>query len=164
MQQFKDTLGRPWLVQVTVGIISDVRAALAVDVVDVGGEIFQRLQSDPILLCNVLYLVCKEQADADGISDVDFGRAMGGDAIDDATDALLEALINFFPRQRREAIRAAWMRTRTLDALAADRITARMATGGGLEEIVTQQVDAFMDATLANLAKPQPMKPIKPKR
>jgi hypothetical protein len=163
VQQFKDSHGRAWLVQVTVGTVSDVRAALGVDLVDVGGEIFQRLQNDPILLCDVLYLVCKEQADAQAISDVDFGRAMGGDAIDEATDALLEALINFFPRSRRDAIRAAWARVRTLDAMAAARITKQMADGR-LDQTVADQVDAFMETTLANLAKSTPAKPIKPKR
>jgi hypothetical protein len=155
VQQFKDSHGRSWLVPITVGTISDVRRALDVDLVDLGGEIFQRLQADPILLCNVLFCVCREQAEAAGISDEDFGRSMGGDAIDDATDALLEALINFFPRQRRDALRAAWLRVRTLDAMAANQITNRMAATGELEKIVADNVTAFMDATMANLSKPK---------
>jgi hypothetical protein len=152
------------LVQITVGTIADVRAALEVDLVDLKGNIFQRLQSDPMLLCDVLYIVCKEQADTAGVSDVDFGRAMGGDAIDDATDALLEALINFFPRERREALRAAWLQVRKLDAMAAARITSKMG-GDLLAQAVADQVDAFMDQTIANLSKP-PAKPTatKPKR
>ena len=64
---------------------------------DVDGTLLEKLINDPILLCDVIYCVCMEEADSRGVSDEDFGRAMAGDAIELATTALLEELVDFFP-------------------------------------------------------------------
>jgi hypothetical protein len=55
------------------------------------------LLGDIIQLVDVLYCLCKEEAEARKVSDEDFGRAMFGDAIHQATEAFLEELIDFFP-------------------------------------------------------------------
>jgi hypothetical protein len=57
----------------------------------------------PVLLCDVIYVVCKPQADEQNVSDEDFGRAMAGDAIEHATRALLEELVGFSPSPRDRA-------------------------------------------------------------
>jgi hypothetical protein len=38
--------------------------------------LMQELDDDPVLLCNLIYFLCREQADAAKISDVEFGRRM----------------------------------------------------------------------------------------
>jgi hypothetical protein len=53
----------------------------------------------------VIYCICKPDADAQNISDEDFGNAMGGDAIEHATTALLEELVDFFPEAKRLVLR-----------------------------------------------------------
>ena len=67
-------------------------------------SLIDRMAIDPVLLVDVLYCVCKPQADEAGITDEEFGSAMGGDAIDHATSAFLEALVDFFPKPRREIL------------------------------------------------------------
>jgi hypothetical protein len=56
-----------------------------------------------VLLCDVIYGVCKPQADEQNISDEDFGRAMAGDAIEHATRALLDELVGFSPSPKDRA-------------------------------------------------------------
>jgi hypothetical protein len=56
-----------------------------------------------VLLCDVLYVVCKQEADKQNVSDVNFGRAMAGDAIEQGTLALLEELALFTPNPRDRA-------------------------------------------------------------
>lgn len=85
------------------------------------GPLLQRLVSDPILLCDVIYVVCRPQAETAGVSDEDFGRAMAGDAIDAATTAVLEELADFFPGARGEVLRKALAKIRKLDGMAMDR-------------------------------------------
>ena len=41
----------------------------------------------------------KEEAESKGVSDTDFGKAMAGDPIEHATQALLEELVGFFPNR-----------------------------------------------------------------
>jgi len=100
MRTFKDNAGRTWTVSITVDAIKRVRGLLDVDLLEVvGGKLIDRLITDPVLLCDIVYAVCKPEADAQSVSDEDFGRAMAGDAIEHATTALLEELVSF-PRAR----------------------------------------------------------------
>jgi hypothetical protein len=106
MHTFADTLGRTWYVAINVATIRRVRAALDVDLyqlVDDGMQELGKLVSDPVRLADVLYVLCKEDADAKSISDEDFGRALGGDAITSAAEALVEELVDFFPDERSRA-------------------------------------------------------------
>jgi len=107
MRTFQDNAGRTWIVAVTVDSIKRVRDLLGEDLLDIERTL-PRLLADPILLCDVVYSICKPQADVEKISDVDFARAMAGDSIAHAKEALIEELINFFhePKQK-EVLRLA---------------------------------------------------------
>jgi hypothetical protein len=105
MRTFKDNAGRSWVVVINVDTIRRVRALVQVDLLKVlDGELVQKLAGDPVLLCDVLYAVLKPEADAQNISDVDFGRAMAGDAIEHATQAFLDAIADFFPPGKRNVL------------------------------------------------------------
>jgi hypothetical protein len=103
MQTFKDNQGRPWSVEINVAALKRVRGLTGTDlmqVVEGTGGLIERLVRDPILLCDVVYAVCKPEADQKSITDEEFGRAMAGDAIEQATAALLEELVSFCPSPR----------------------------------------------------------------
>lgn len=75
METFKDNAGHTRTVNVDA--IKRVRSALDVNpMVAVEGELLEQLASNPVLLCNVIYVVCKPKAAAQQDSDEDFGRAM----------------------------------------------------------------------------------------
>ena len=106
MHTFADKLGRTWYVDVNVTTIRRVRAALDVDLyllVDDKMQALGALVSDPCRLADVLYVLCKDDADTKNISDEDFGRALAGDAIRAAAEAFVEELIDFFPDERSRA-------------------------------------------------------------
>ncbi len=105
MRTFSDATGRSWSVAITVDTIKRVRALVQVDLLEaVSGTLLERLASDPILLCDVLFAAVKPEADLRQVSDADFGRAMAGDAIEQATRALLEDLVDFFPQPKRRVL------------------------------------------------------------
>ena len=93
MRTFKDNAGRTWSLTLNVWTVKKVRDLLAVDLLDLGESgnkpgLLVRLISDPVLLVDVLYVVCKDQADAAGITDEQFGRGIGakeGNAVSPAT-------------------------------------------------------------------------------
>lgn len=121
MRTFKDNAGRTWTVTVNVDAIKRVRSLLDVDLLGVlDGELVERLAADPVLLCDVLYALVKPEADAKGIPDDDFGRAMAGDAVEHATTALLEELVDFFPLGKRRLLRKALEKLRAWEAMALD--------------------------------------------
>ena len=119
MRVFRDTAGRSWNLALNVYAIKRVRDLLKVDLLDLGDDdkpekgLLFRMIADPVLLVDLIYVICKEQADKDGISDEQFGQAMAGDAIDAATKAFLEELADFTPSPRdraraKKVIEATW--------------------------------------------------------
>jgi hypothetical protein len=114
MKCFKDNQNRNWTIVVNVAAVKRVRSLLDINLLDVvklddknkpNVDLLEQLASDPVLLCDVIYCICKPDADAQNISDEDFGNAMGGDAIEHATTALLEELVDFFPEAKRLVLR-----------------------------------------------------------
>ena len=114
MQTFADKEKREWAVDINVTTVRDVKSALGVDLLELGnddaageGKMLYRLMAEPILVVDIVYVICKDQADQAGVTDRQFGARMGGDAIDNATKALLVEIVNFFPdpRDRQRAIR-----------------------------------------------------------
>ena len=111
MRTFKDNAGRTWSLTLNVWTVKKVRDLLGLDLLDLGGDaatrdkpgLLFRLIADPVLLVDVLYVVCRDQADGASVMDEQFGRAMGGDAIDAATKAFLEELADFTPSPRDRA-------------------------------------------------------------
>jgi len=122
-----------------VDAIKRVRGLVDVDLLEVvEGKLIERFIRDPILLCDVVYAVCKPEADSRSVSDEDFGRSMAGDAIEQATKALLEELVNFSPSPRDRANLQRVLET-TWQAMdrARDLVEQRLASGE-LDQIVTQ--------------------------
>jgi len=121
MRTFNDNAGRTWTVTVNVDAIKRVRSLLGVDLLGIlDGKLIENLAADPVLLCDVLYALVKPEADARGVPDEDFGRAMAGDAVDHATTALLEELVDFFPLAKRRLLRKALEKLRAWEAMALD--------------------------------------------
>lgn len=125
MHSFRDNEGRMWLVAVDVAAVKRARALAGFDLVGVldRRDDIDRLARDPVMLVDVLYAVCKPEADARGVSDEAFGKAMAGDAIEHAAQALIEAVVSFSPNPRVRAIhmmaleKARAAQARALDAL-----------------------------------------------
>lgn len=104
MPKFKDSTGREWPIEINVTAIKRVRTLLDVDLMEIlGGKLIERMRLDPIFLVDVIYVLCKPEAEKLQISDAAFGEAMAGDAIEGATTALLEAIVGFFPSPRDRA-------------------------------------------------------------
>jgi len=100
MHTFTDNAGRVWTIAVNVATIKRVQGLLKINLYKLLDDNFKglgELLGDIIQLVDVLYCLCKEEAEARKVSDEDFGRAMFGDAIHQATEAFLEELIDFFP-------------------------------------------------------------------
>ena len=152
MKTFKDNAGRTWQIAMNVTAAQRVRSMLDVDLLQLGGEaekpedhLFTRLHSDPCFLVDVLYVVCKPEADAAGVTDEQFGEAMAGDAIDQATKALLEEIVDFSPspRDRARARRVLEKATEMIDK-AQDVLDAKTTD----EKLESQMADAL--ATLGS--------------
>lgn len=149
MKTFHDSAGRTWTVAANVDALKRVRSLCEVDLLDAvqdGGTLLEKLTHDPVLLCDVIFAVCKEEADAKSISDVDFGKAMAGDPIEEATAALLEELVDFFPKARREVFSRVMEKKRRYEAKALELASAKLD-----DPELDTRVEQAMQEALASL-------------
>ena len=147
MKSFTDNAGRTWMVTVNVAAIKRVRALCGVDlnaIVEMdeknnpSTKLLERLSTDPVLLVDVLYAVCKNEADTQGITDEEFGMAMAGDAIDHATAALLDEVVNFFPEAKRQAFQKILSATRRFEKIAREKLESLICNSRFEEDLVSK--------------------------
>lgn len=127
MRTFTDNTGRTWTVAINVATVKRVRELKQVNLMEaVTGGLINKLEDDICLFVDVLYCVCKPEADANNISDEQFGSALAGDALEKATDAFLDELIDFFPGAKRKMFRAAFQKQRETEQIAIQKLTERL--------------------------------------
>jgi hypothetical protein len=101
MQTFTDIHGRTWTVAITIGTVKRVKARLGIDMLD--AETFMKQAQDFIALCDLMYVICQDEAEKQGISDEQFGHSFAGPVIREAYNALMEAFFAFQPDPKSEA-------------------------------------------------------------
>jgi len=156
MKTFTDNAGRDWVVEINVAALKRAKGLTGTDLlalaVSLDTRVADELASDPILLCDVLYAVCKPQADERGVSDEDFGRAMAGDAIEAATAVLLEEIVAFCPSPRDRAALG-----RVLGAMRETRDKARDAVQTRLDRMLDEkELDRMVGELMSETDAPAP--------
>jgi len=156
MPSFRDNKDREWEVAIDAFSIMRIREDcdkqfMLNDFEDIKNNTYSRLQADPVLLCRVVYLLCLEQIKDREISERDFYHDVIGNAIDSATEAMLEAIINFTPRQKREVLKA-MAEQEKVRAQATDKLLAmitdpkvREDIAAKIEQETDQQVNKLME-------------------
>ena len=94
------------------------------------GDLVTRLSTDPLLLGDVLFAICKPQADQQEINDETFAEGLAGDSIDEAIKALVDALVAYFPESRRRLLRKAAEKQKMIET----RGLAAIETAAGRSE------------------------------
>jgi len=107
-REFKDTCGRSWNVFVGVAQLRKVREQTGFDGAGLLlHETFKQL-GDPILLVDVLYCLLEPQINAQQLTPEQFAEGFAGDVIEQALDALVQAVADFLPSTQRAAINVLW--------------------------------------------------------
>jgi hypothetical protein len=100
MKTFTDNAGRTWTIALNIDTARRIKSLADVDIMGfVEGDLLERVLRSPLLLFDVVYAACREQADAQHVTPEDFGKAMGGAAIVAAREALVAEIVDFFPQE-----------------------------------------------------------------
>lgn len=159
MKTFKDSEGREWVVAINVGSVKRVRDLLklngeSIDLLNpMAGDppLITRLFTDLCLLIDVIYCLCRPQAQERKVSDEDFGTAMGGDAAAAAYEAFFGELVDFFQKAGRQE--AAQVLTKHLDLVRQQMKAAGEAFDRIADEAPGLIARAMEDETTATLQK-----------
>ena len=154
MRTFTDSAGRTWTLSLTLDAAKRVRSLLDVNLLDLeSGEppLLTRLGTDVILLCDVVFAIVKPQADTAGVSDEEFGAALGGDVILAAQTAFYEELVDFFRQLGRSDLARAVDAQRRMIELTVKGIETRIE---GLD--IEGEVEAILAETPGALSTSSP--------
>lgn len=100
MAQFKDTTGRPWTFELSVGEVLRVKKETGVNLAELfsrGSKEGDKL-ADPEMLVNIAWELVKAQAA--GMEPEAFAFVLNGETLEAIADSLGEAVADFFPRRR----------------------------------------------------------------
>lgn len=154
MSMFKDNNDREWTIAINVPTIKAVRE---IDI-DLGDETYasmDRLSGDVVLLVNVLWLLCENQAKAINVTEEQFGEALVGDAIERAVIALMQARVDFSHGQRKSLLQAAIKATSEVRETAYDLALAKLESPElktQVQKAMTTRMDAEIKKTLTRLS------------
>ena len=108
MQTFKDAEGREWIVELNVRAIREIKARTGVNLSELMSLDFDSANSvsealmDTMTVADMLWVVCESLRT---LSKEDFEAAIKGDVVEAAESALMESVIEWFPKRKREVLR-----------------------------------------------------------
>lgn len=149
MASFKDRLDRSWMISLTTIELKKVKDEFKLNLAEWACEdskLLSRLSSDPILLVDVLSCLLEDQIKQYGFNEKQFAEGIVGVGIENATQALVEALVNFSKPQQGRVIQAVWNKMTATEDLATERVLSRI---GELD--VQSLVDSQMEGALKKL-------------
>ena len=140
MKTFVDNNGKTWTININVATIKRVKDLLGVNLMEaITGDLITKLEDDVILFVDVLYCVCKQEADANNITDEMFGASLAGDALEQATEAFLTDLIDFFPAAKRQIFRKAFQKQKEAETMAVQKMDKKLESLD-LEKIIENKL------------------------
>lgn len=95
--------GREWSIRLTVGSLGDVREKAGVDLgaaLRSEAGLADLIFGDPAALVRMLWVLIEDQARGTDVGPVEFAHGFDGPALEAATEALLTAVADFFPRSK----------------------------------------------------------------
>lgn len=156
MQEFTDSKGRVWPIRFTAPKLEAIRKRHGVQLTSWDAPPFERLAADPELLVNVLWDSVTREAHPD-VEAESFAEALDGDVLGLASEALMEAVTDFFPPSKRSLRRSLLAKAAAIDAEAADLALAKLdepATRQAIRKAIETRLEAGSIVSAASPATP----------
>jgi len=125
MSDFVDELGNNWSLRIDINAIRKVRSKRGIDLAKVisSQDELNRLVDDPCMWVDVIWDLIEEQAKSKSVTEEMFAHGLLGDAIERATSALLQAIVDFFPTSRREILQRLLMKVKQMEATKLQKVS-----------------------------------------
>lgn len=141
MRTFKDLQRQEWKINITLASAVRLKNEAAFDIKDIAEDpkTLTRLTTDFMMLAGVFWVLLSDQAGELGLTeDETMKRIAGGDVLENAIDSLVAECFDFFPRQKRSALRHSLERVKELEIAATQQ--------------AVNQVDKIIDSQMQKIA------------
>lgn len=121
MPSFKDTAGREWSLAIDVFLLEQVetRTGVRIDtLLENEAKGLSELFGHPTLFVRVLWVLIEDECKRIGVAPEQFGRAMNGETLDEASGAFMGAFALFCPSRQRAIVEALTAKSKEVSALA----------------------------------------------
>lgn len=153
MASFKDAVGKEWTLAVTPYEYRKIKDALGVDLYDIvdkdkAKQVFAKIETDDILLSDILWQICQSDAEGCGVDQKSFLRSLPGSVLAEAYMSLLEAIRDFFRRPEHRMIMEKMISfVRAVQSRVETEVTREVA-----KVDTEQQAKTFIDSVMSSLA------------
>jgi len=146
MRTIVDAKGRSWDIIVDVPNIARLRETLKINLLElvIPHNTLVESLNDPCKLVDLLFVLCRDQADEREVTDLEFGRSMTPDCIEDGLQSVLEGVVNFSPRGVRPAYQKVLEKATKFQAAQADKVLAM---------VTSPEFDTMLEKELEKLSK-----------
>ena len=102
MASFTDVMGRSWQVELDGPLMGEIRDQAKVDLADLSGNGYLKIENDAPSLVAVLKIICRDAIarHSPPLTPEQFGKQIRKDALIDAAAAVLAAAADFFPTNK----------------------------------------------------------------
>ena len=149
MHKFKDVDNNEWVIQLDTHMARSLRKELGVDLLNLDEETISKLSSDTETLVDIISFICTDQIKSKDMDERKFAQCMVNDALDNASEALMQELVFISRRSRREIVAKAWEKIKAAEELMTAR--AMDMLDSGVVERKTEEAIQEMEAQLGNL-------------
>ena len=118
MQNFKDSEGRTWGIHITRGLLREIKRDTGLLLTSIWEDDMKgvtMLAEDVVLTSDLIWLCVREQAESRRITQEEFEEATDGDHFLEAFYALLQAVVDFFPKAQRTLLTKALGEMRAME-------------------------------------------------
>ena len=153
-----DSTGEAWALVITAADAIRLRQSRKLDLLGTNAaKLPSELSADPVACLELAYDLTAKQRQAAGIGEESqFLERFGGDDVHGLIDAVVEAIIDFFPSSRRAALTTVWKRQQGVTARMEAAMLARVNDGttlASLDQAADRAMSEF-DAAIALLNRP----------
>ena len=139
MPSFVDMKGRKWTLVLSIGLADRIKSAVGVDFLSKNiSAALNCLANDPMKLVGVLWEMCAEEAEKRGVQPEELAASLGGDAVSDASDALMESIVDFTRRSMRPAMQKALDAARKAEEQMGQRAVEALDRPGLMEAVMAE--------------------------
>lgn len=151
MASFTDKNGRTWTINLDAPTIRKIKSDCdGLNILSADGEAFDKMYEDPLLLCDVVWILVSEEAQSQSITQLQFHKAMGGDAIDAATVAIVDAVKDFSRSHQRDLLEAVVAKNAKIREQGIRRAIQKL-NDPEMERRAMEAIEARMDAELEKI-------------
>lgn len=137
MTTFKDSQNNEWTLKLNPLLVRSTHKLTGVHLTNLEADPFSKLEADPLLLCDVLWCLCEDQAKTRNVTAEQFYQLLEGEQIAAAADALEQAIVFFSLPAKRSTLRGVLEKNRILRQKAMDTAMSRLEDPATEQRILT---------------------------